>query len=107
MNKDYFNRYTFFEKDGINKIVPGITIPIKSTDKYHTFRKNIDRLDRLSQEYYGSPFFGWLILLSNPTIGSLEFNIPNDFIIRIPFPLISSLQEYKKNIELYKLYNGE
>lgn len=107
MNRDYFNRYSYFESNGTHKIVPGITIPTKSTDKYHIFRKNKDRLDRLSQDYYNSPTFGWLILLCNPSIGSLEFNIPNDFLLRIPYPLVNTLQDYKKNIELYKLYNGE
>lgn len=107
MNRDYFNRYTFFENNGTHKIVPGLTIPNKPTDKYYTFKKNIDRLDRISQDFYNSPMFGWLILLSNPSIGSLEFNIPNNFILRIPYPLINSLQDYKKNIELYKLYYGE
>jgi hypothetical protein len=107
MNRDYFNRYSYFESNGIHKIVPGITIPIKSTDKYFIFRKNKDRLDRISQDFYNSPTFGWLILLSNPSIGSLEFNIPNDFLLRIPYPLVNTLQDYKKNVDLYKLYNGE
>ena len=37
----------------------------------------------------------------------LEFNIPNNFMLRIPFPLVASLQDYKKAVDLYKLYNGE
>jgi hypothetical protein len=27
--------------------------------------------------------------------------------LRIPFPLIGSLQDYKRAVELYKLYYGE
>ncbi len=30
-----------------------------------------------------------------------------DSIVRIPYPLINTLQDYKKNVELYKLYYGE
>jgi hypothetical protein len=107
MNSQYLDRYQYFLDEGNFKIVPGIEIPIKSTDKYVQFKKNKDRLDKLSQEYYDTPLFGWLILQANPTAGGIEFEIPNNFILRIPFPLVSSLQDYRKNIELYKLYYGE
>jgi hypothetical protein len=39
--------------------------------------------------------------------GSLEFEIPNNFLIRIPYPLTVSLHDYKSAVELYKLYYGE
>jgi hypothetical protein len=107
MSNQYFDRYQYFESEGTFKIVPGIEVPFKSTDKVIQFKKNKDRLDKLSQEYYNSPLFGWLLLQANPTVGSIEFDIPNNSMIRIPFPLVSSLQDYKKNVELYKLYYGE
>lgn len=103
----YFNRYDYFLEDGEFKIVPGIEIPATSTDKYVKYIKGKDRLDKMSQEYYNTPLFGWLIMLANPKVGSIEFDIPDNSMIRIPFPLINSLQEYKKNVELYKLYYGE
>jgi hypothetical protein len=103
----YFNRYEYFDVDGESKIVPGIELPIKGTDKFTQYKKSKHRLDKLSQEYYGTPLFGWLIMMANPTLGSLEFEIPDNSIIRIPFPLINSLQDYKKNVELYRLYYGE
>ena len=46
-------------------------------------------------------------MLANPMAGSLEFEIPDNFFIRIPFPLITSLQDYKNGVELYSLYYGE
>ncbi|HOH61262.1 MAG TPA: hypothetical protein PK698_02085 [Bacilli bacterium] len=107
MNNQYFDRYQYFFDDGKHKIVPGIEIPIKPTDKYIEFKRNKDRLDKLSQEYYNSPLFGWLILLANPTCGGIEFTIPDHFILRIPYPLIPSLQDYRKSIDLYRLYYGE
>jgi len=107
MNNQYFNRYQFFEEDGDFRIVPGIQIPIKSTDKYFQYKKGKDRLDKISQEYYNTPFFGWLILLANPLCGSIEFEIPDNFLIRVPIPLISTLQDYRRNVELYSLYYGE
>jgi hypothetical protein len=107
MNYHYFDRYTYFEENGTFKIVPGIEIPIKSTDRYFQYRNGKTRLDKISEEYYGTPFFGWLILLANPLAGSVEFLIPDNFIIRVPFPLMTSLQDYKKQIEIYQLYYGE
>lgn len=107
MSTNYFDRYQFFVDDGKFRIVPGIEIPIKGTDKYVQYRKGKDRLDKLSQEYYDTPTFGWLIMMSNPQIGGMEFEIPDNFLLRIPFPLISSLQDYKRGVELYSLYYGE
>ena len=39
MSREYFDRYQFFEKDGSFRIVPGIEIPIKGSDKYFTYNK--------------------------------------------------------------------
>lgn len=107
MSRDYFDRYQFFIEDGNFKIVPGIELPIKGTDKYLNYKKGQTRLDKVSQDFYGTPVFGWLILQANPQSGSIEFEIPDNFILRIPFPLTSSLQDYKRGVELYNLYYGE
>lgn len=107
MSNQYFDRYQFFEENGTFKIVPGIEIPIKGTDKFFYYKRGKDRLDKSSQEYYDSPFCGWLILLANPLAGSMEFLIPDNFLLRVPFPLTTSLQDYKRNVDLYKLYYGQ
>jgi hypothetical protein len=107
MSRDYFDRYQFFIDEGNFKIVPGIELPIKGTDKYLNYKKGKTRLDKVSQDYYGTPVFGWLILQANPQASSIEFEIPDNFILRVPFPLTSSLQDYKRGVELYKLYYGE
>jgi len=107
MGSQYLDRYQYFEDEGTFKIVPGVKMPIKSTDKYIQYRRNRDRLDKFSQEYYDTPLFGWLIMQANPLAGSIEFLIPDNYMIRVPFPLIASLQDYKKAVDLYKLYYGE
>jgi hypothetical protein len=107
MSREYFDRYQYFISDGKFRIVPGLELPVKGTDKYVYFKKGKDRLDKMSQEFYGTPTFGWIILLANPLAGSLEFNIPDNYFLRVPFPLISSLQDYKRGVELYNLYYGE
>jgi len=38
--------------------------------------------------------------------GGLEWNIPNNSLLTIPYPLISSLQDYKNGIENYFFYYG-
>ena len=107
MSRNYIDRYHYFINDGSYKIVPGIEIPFKSTDRYTQYKKGKERLDKLSQEHYGSPLFGWLIMVANPSAGSIEFEIPDNFYLRIPYPLVSSLQDYKNQVDLYKLYYGE
>ena len=107
MSRQYYDRYENFITDGSFRIVPGIEIPIKGSDKYVQYKKGKDRLDKYSQEYYNSPLYGWLILQANPLLGGIEFEIPDNSFIRIPFPLVTSLQDYKKNIETYNLYYGE
>ena len=106
MSNQYFNRYQYFEQDGVFKIVPGIEIPIKATDEYEQFKKGKTRLDKLSEDKYDSPLFGWLIFQANPLAGSIEFEIPDNFMLRIPKPLRPTLQDYKRAVDLYKLYYG-
>jgi hypothetical protein len=107
MANQYYDRYEEFVSDGSFRIVPGIEIPIKSTDRYIQYVKSKHRMDVLSQEYYGSPLFGWLILQANPLLGSIEFEIPDNSYLRIPFPLLTSLQDYKNGVDLYSTYYGE
>ena len=108
MSRDYLDRYQYFSDDnGGFQIVPGIEIPIKGTDKYIPYKKGKDRLDKISDDNYQSPTFGWLILLANPLAGSIEFEIPDNFYLRIPFPLLTTLQDYKSAVDLYHLYYGQ
>ena len=41
MSRIYFDRYQFFVGDGNFRIVPGIELPIKGTDRYHTFKNYV------------------------------------------------------------------
>ena len=108
MSRKYLNRYQYFVNNAGNfTIVPGIQIPIKSTDKYIQYVKGKDRMDKISQQYYESPTFGWLIMQANPLAGGIEFEIPDKFIIRVPYPLTTTLQDYKSAVDLYNLYYGQ
>ena len=106
MSRQIFNRYNDFLLNGEQTIVPFIKIPSKSTDKNYIYKVGMSRLDKVSQQYYGSPTFGWLILMANPAFGGLEWNISDGSILTIPYPLIASLQDYKTAVEQYFYYYG-
>jgi hypothetical protein len=86
--------------------VPYVNIPQKTTDKTFIYKVAQSRLDKVSQQFYNSPYFGWLILQANPQFGGLENNIYDGAILVIPFPLIPSLQDYKGALENYFYYYG-
>jgi len=102
----YYNRYQEFLINGQQTVVPYVSLPSKGTDQRFIYKASVSRLDKVSQQYYDSPFFGWLILQGNPQFGGLEWNIPDNSIIRIPFPLITSLQDYKNALNNHFLYYG-
>lgn len=96
----YFDRYEDFKNNGESRILPLITIPQKDSDikvEYNSTK----RLDIISQDVYNSPYFGWLIMLANPQFGGLEFDIPDGTILRIPFPLETSLKQYEEAVSIY------
>ena len=102
----YYNRYNEFLINGEHTVVPFVQISQKPTDQTFIYKVGKSRLDKISQQYYGTPFFGWLILQGNPEYGGLEWNIPNNAILTIPYPLISSLQDYKNGLDNYFFYYG-
>ena len=81
-------------------------MPYKNTDKNYIYKIGQSRLDKVSQQYYGTPYFGWLILMANPIYGGLEWNILDGSILTIPFPLVASLQDYKNALDNHFFYYG-
>jgi hypothetical protein len=106
MSLQYWNRYTDFLINGQPTVVPYIELPSKSSDKNYIYKVGQSRLDKISYEKYGSPFFGWLILLANPIYGGMETNIPDETILIIPYPLLSALQDYKNAVDTHIFYYG-
>lgn len=100
-----FDRYSQFRINGDVHTIPFGKIPVKNTDIKIIFKKGEMRLDQLSYQYYNSCDFGWLIMQANPQYGSLEYNIPDNVELRIPFPLDVTLTDYQKEIENYYKYN--
>lgn len=105
MSRKYFNRYGQFKNGDDMFNIPFIKLSNKPTDITVLYNQT-KRLDVISQKYYGSPFYGWLIMMANPEYGGLEFEIPNNSIIRIPFPLMDTLKEYQNKLDKYIELNG-
>lgn len=106
MGTQYYNRYNQFLLNGQQTVVSYVNLPSKSSDKKYIYREGMTRLDKISQQYYGTPFFGWLIQQANPRYTGLEAAIPDGAILTIPFPLLTSLQDYKGAIDNHFLYYG-
>jgi hypothetical protein len=103
---EYFNRYQNFLINGNQTVVPFVTLPNRTTDQKYLYRANQSRLDKISYDKYGTPYFGWLILIANPNFGGLETNIPDGSILNIPFPLKGALLDYKNAIDTHIFYYG-
>lgn len=101
-----YDRYSKFRHNGAIDLVPFVPIAKKDTDKYDYYVQGETRLDLLSYQYYGDPNYDWLIMQANPEYGSLEYNIPNNSRLRIPYPLETTIAQYNKDIEAYKELYG-
>lgn len=97
----YFDRYQRLKSNGNYRIVPLINIKQYNTDLFITFDKTKMRLDNVSYKYYSSPDYGWLIMLANPQLGSLEYLIPDGARMRIPYPLDTALSRYETEISRF------
>ena len=79
------------------KPMPAITISNRSTDKRVTYNSNLTRLDRIAGDIYDDETYWKIILWANPAY-YLEFDIPNNTVIRVPFPLNDVLKEVTNQI---------
>lgn len=102
----YFDRYDKFKNNGSISTIPWINIEALPTDKNVVYKLGKSRLDILSQKYYNNPYHGFLIMIANPQFGGMEFNIKENDVIRIPFPLDSAIERYLESVEIYKRLYG-
>ena len=103
-----YRRYTKFTREGKSLIVPFIPITNRNTDYFEEYEIGVTRFDLLSNKYYSTPDYAWVILQANPQYGSLEFLIPDGAEIRIPYPLDIVLEGYDADIREYnKIYGIE
>jgi hypothetical protein len=102
MPKLDYNRYAIlYNTDGTIDRMPFVPIPVNPTDKYEDWVLGRSRLDKLSEKYYGNPFYDFLILYANPEFIS-EFDIDDGVVIRIPFPLSKARLDYETELNAIK-----
>lgn len=101
-----YNRYRDFTVDGDIKNIPSVEIENKLSDKEEVYILGKSRLDNISYKYYKDSNYGWLILMANPEVGGLEYRIPDGYVLRIPFPLETTLRDYKDEVLKYIKYYG-
>jgi hypothetical protein len=106
MARQTYSRYVDFIVNGEQTVVPYIKLTSKSSDKRYIYKVSMSRLDKVSQQYYGSPLFGWLILQANPQFNGDEWQINDGSVLTIPYPLVASLQDYKNQLDDYFFYYG-
>ena len=100
-----YDRYTKFRSDSNIEIVPFVAIEKRDTDRFERFVRNKTSLDSLSYKYYNDSGYAWLIMQANPEFGSVENEIPDGSLLRIPYPLNYVIEGYENGINSYnRLY---
>jgi len=77
--------------------MPPVDIDKRTTDKKVLYNKNLTRLDRIAGDLYEDETLWKIILWANPDY-ECEFDIPDNTIIRIPWPKMDVLDEVSKKI---------
>jgi len=96
-----YDRYAILKNsDGTTQSMPFVVLPTNSSDKYEYWNSSNSRLDNLSQKYYGNPFYDFIILYGN-AFYLTEFDIPDQALIRIPFPLNKAISDYEAILTAY------
>lgn len=99
MDRDY-NRYALLrDNDNTLNPMPFVNISISPNDKYEKWIRGFNRLDIMSKKYYNNSFYDFFILLANPEYIN-EWEIPNNAIIRIPYPLQRVKDEYESKLKI-------
>lgn len=97
-----YNRYEILKNtNGTTDQMPFVSLPTNPSDKFEYWNTAYSRMDKISQKYYGNPFYDFLILYANK-IYLNEFDIPDGALIRIPFPLVKAKADYEAALEAFK-----
>jgi hypothetical protein len=97
-----YDRYAILKNsDGTTDSMPYVNLPANASDKFEYWNTEFSRMDKLSQKYYGNPFYDFLILYANSQYVN-EFDIPDGTLIRIPFPLSKAKSDYEAILTTYK-----
>lgn len=83
----YMIDFSAILRDGMSlRSMPPFTITKRDTDLFVIYNKGKNRLDRIAFDIYSDPTCWRFILWANPEY-FLEFDIPDNTQIRVPYPL--------------------
>jgi hypothetical protein len=92
--------YDFYKSLRINdslKNMPPVSIKKRTTDKSVLYNKQKNRLDTIAGNVYGDETLWRVILWANEQY-FMEFDIPDNKVIRVPFPIQDVLDEVNTKI---------
>ena len=95
------NFYDFLKEGDSMADMPRVSISKRTTDRFLVYNKQKTRVDRMAETVYGDSSYYRLIMWANPEY-ELEFDIQDDVVLRIPYPLLDVLQEVQGQIEKNK-----
>ncbi len=81
--------------------MPPLLIRGRDTDVFVIYNKSKNRTDRIAFNIYQDETFKTLIMWANPEY-FCEYDIPDNTVIRVPFPLLDVIQEVTEKIRLGK-----
>ena len=94
-----YDRYKRYRVNGQVYVPAQVKIQPKSSDYFEVYNRGASRLDLISNDYYGDPGYDWLILMANPELPDLEYQIPNGTVLRIPYPLDRTIENINNEID--------
>lgn len=92
-----YNFYDLLKVNDSLKEMPAISIIKRDTDKSIIYNKQKNRLDTIAGNVYQDETFWRLILWANEQY-FMEFDIPDNTVIRVPWPLQDVIAEIQTKI---------
>lgn len=92
-----YNFYSLLRDNDTLKNMPPITIDKRDTDKTVTYNSQKNRLDTIAGNVYNDETLWKLILWANEQY-FLEYDIPDNSVIRVPWPLQDVINEVQVKI---------
>lgn len=92
-----YDFYSLLKKNDALLNMPSITIKKRVTDKSITYNKEKNRLDTIAGMIYQDETLWRIILWANKEY-FIEFDIPDNVVIRVPYPLQDVIEEVQSQI---------
>jgi len=92
-----YNFYSLLKDNDKLRNMPPIQIEKRSTDKSVTYNKQKNRLDTIAGNIYNDETLWRLILWANEEY-FLEYDIPDNTVIRVPYPYLDVINEVQQKI---------